>query len=295
MPNNAQQTNEIQRRSFALRAQSDSNSKDGGGSGIASVLGVMDSYRSVWSPKCYDKKVLAEFKQAGFISDSHKWDEDVATIDDAKVSRNELSIKWTYYSTDDAQQMRTKVSERIERQKEVGLSVGCMIDWAEVEDFDNGEKLWTYAERMIGDDMSLYDPAIRKYKGYCWIIPKVTRLVEVALTPIPAVPGSRVDESRSAIDLLQDSDLRTGLRLEEHLRLVQTAVAGLEARLIDKEQDCESQGRVGYVDRVPQIVALRDSLSALLTRCSTPEPQQVDDVTKRLADIEVARRLALLG
>ncbi len=288
----SQPTEQIERRSYELRAESVSSDGPGGLKGIANVMGVMDAYRSVWSTKAYGKDVLKTFVESGFISEAHNWSEDVATIDDAKVSRNQLNISATFHSTDRAQDMRTKCTERISRGKTVGFSVGCMLDWSEVQDFDSGEKLWLYAEKILADDMSLYDPAIRKYKGYCWIIPKVSQLVETAITQCPAVPGSQATEARSQLNLLQDSELRIGLPLEEHLRLVRTANAGLEARLVDKAELATSQDRRPFSERLGSIVAMRDSLNSLIESCR--ESDQPDELNKRYTELVTQRRLASL-
>lgn len=285
-----QQGDEPVIRHFEFRAQASKESAEGGGNGVASVLGIMDSYRSVWSPNAYSKKVLAAFVSTGFISRGHNWNEDVATIDGASVNRNALNIAWSWHSTEDAQEQRTKVNERIERGKAVGLSVGAMLNWSKCADFDSGEKLWTYA-MGLGEPMELYDESIRKYKGYCWLIPEVTRLCEVAITMIPAVPGSGVAQSRSLNDLLQDPSLLTGLRLEEHLQAVRTAVAGLEARLVDKAELCELQDRAPFTARLPQIEALRDSLSNLVDACRR-EPHE--DLTTELDQLRLEADLLLL-
>ncbi len=187
---------DIVRRSFAMRVDSMSDDGAGGGVGTACVLGVIDSYRSVWSPRGFSKPVLANSVNEGFMTPNHDWEDDCGTIDALKIARNELKVEWQYYTTNDAQQVRQKCKDRMDRGKSIGLSIGASVNWAKCADFDSGEKLWTYAEGL-GEPMELYDPAIRKHKGYCWIIPEVTRLYEVAITNAPAVPGSKVTEARS--------------------------------------------------------------------------------------------------
>ncbi len=282
---------DIQRRTYELRAESIASGSTGGGKGVACVLGVLDAYRSVWSPRCYKKPVLTAFVQNGFISDSHDWSEDLATINMASVSGVALNIGWDWYSTDCAQQMRTKVNERIERGKTVGLSVACGIDWDQVADFNDGQKLWTYAEGL-GEPMDLYDPTIRKYKGYCWFIPEVTRLIETAVTPVPAVPGSMATEGRSLNEFLR-GELRVDLSLEENLRLVRAAVVGVEARMQETAEARESDDRRPFVERLPQLEALRDSLSSLIERCAPSTPAAARDLNREaddlLLDIELAR------
>lgn len=283
------QHEEIVRRSFELRAESMKDDGNGGGKGIACALGRLDSYRSVWSPRAFAKPILSAFVDSGFISDSHDWTDDLATIDAAAVRGNNLEIEWTWYPTDDAQEMRKKVGCRIERNKSVGLSIGAMIDWALCADFDTGEKLWTYAEGL-GEPMDLYDPAIRKHKGYCWIIPKVTRLVEAAITQIPAVPGSAVSEIRAMNDLKQ-SDSRGELSFADELDMVLGAVQAVEGRALEIEAlRSETNGRIGR-DNVARLLALRSSIDALIQRSHSRSDAGRDALAERLETIRSMRRL----
>lgn len=293
MPKLNDQKTDVLRRSYSMRAEDLAGDGPGGGRGIACALGRLDSYRSVISPRAFGKAVLSGFVQSGFISDGHDWTEDLATIDSARVQNNELVVEWTWYPTDDAQEMRAKVATRVERGKDVGLSVGMWIDWSKCAEFDSGEKLWTYAEGL-GEPMDLYDPAIRKHKGYCWIIPTVTRLVETAITLIPSVPGSAVSDVR-ALDDLPEGRPRGDLPFAEELDLVLGAVQAVEGRALEiEEMRSEQNGRIGR-DNLKRIEALRDSLSAILARSisqSVPEP---DPMLAKLESIRAQRRLGAIS
>lgn len=277
---------DIVRRSLALRVDSMSDEGPGGGKGTACAMGVMDAYRSVWSPRCFGKKVLENSIAEGFMTPNHDWEEDCGTIEALKVARNELSVEWMFYTDDDSQKVRTKCKDRQDRGKSIGLSIGASVNWQKCADFDSGEKLWTYAEGL-GEDMSLYDPAIRKHKGYCWIIPEVTRLYEVAITNAPAVPGSKVSEVRSMNDLLRGGDLGA-LSFGEALDMVLGAVQGIEARALEIEELRES-GRIGR-DNLKRIEALRDSMSNLLSRQTSTTP--ADDLDERMLAFRAKRLLA---
>lgn len=277
-------TEQIERRSWELRVESLGDG-DGGGRGVACVLGVMDAYRSVWSPRAFSAAVLQQFVRDGFISDGHDVRDDLATIDSARVRERELVIEWTWYPTEQAQEMRAKVAARLEREKSVGLSIGAVIDWSQVAECDSGEKLWAYCE-SLGEPMELYDPAIRGYRGYCWVIPRVERLVETAITPIPAVPGSAVQIAR---DVLSAAEAHDGLSFAESLDIALGAVREVEARALSIEELRGARaGRIGR-DNLSRIRALRDSLDSILARNSTIRP---DETARRLMAIRAKRRLA---
>lgn len=274
-----------------MRAEAIHDDGSGGGTGIACACGVLDAYRSVWSPRAFSKAVLGAFVDSGFISDSHDWADDLATIDSASMRGAELAISWSWYPTEAAQEMRSKVATRIERKKSVGLSIGAMPEWASCAEFDSGEKLWTYCEGL-GEPMNLYDPAIRKHKGYCWIIPKVARLVEAAITQIPAVPGSAVSAVR-ALNNVSEGASRGDVPFSEELELVLGAVQEIEGRALDIEElRAATNGRIGR-DNLRRIEAIRDSLTNLIGRNSQPEPISLgDELIQRLESIRARRRLA---
>lgn len=281
-------TEQIERRAWAMRVESRPDG-DGGGRGVACVLGVLDSYRSVWSPRAFGRDVLDDFVRDGFISDGHEIRDDLATIVSAEVKGRDLVIEWSWYPTEDAQEMRAKVATRLEREKTVGLSIGAMIDWSQVSEFQSGEQLWSFAEK-IGEPMDLYDVELRAHRGYCWLIPRVTRLIETAITAIPAVPGSSVQTAR-AIDILVAGEPRAGLPFAAELDIALGAVREIEARALDIEELRGARGgRIGR-DNLERIKALRDSLDAILSRNSSLKP---DDVAKRLDALRVKQRLAAL-
>ncbi len=282
--------NEVLRRSFELRADAFRTEGHGGFSGVANVMGVLDSWRSVIFPGAYSPEVLREFEKTGFITKNHDWKEDVATIQSANSQGRELRISAEFHSDEESQKTRTKMQERAEREKMVGLSVGFSPDWSKVEDFDSGEKLLTYA-KGCGADLTLFDPKLAEFKGYCWAIPTVSRLYEVAITSAPATPGSMADTVRSLNQFLNDESLHAGMTLEDHLNAVRAAVLSAESRLVDLAQSREDDGRKPFIERVPQIMALRDSLSALLERCEAQnnEPNDIRrEIDDFLLDVELA-------
>lgn len=280
---------EIIRRSYALRVDTLSDDGPGGGEGTACAMGVIDSYRSVWSPRCFGKDILKKSVSDGFMTPNHAWEDDCGTIEGLRVAKNELKIEWLFYTDEDSQKIRTKCKDRQDRGKSIGLSIGASVNWSKCADFDSGEKLWTYAEGL-GEDMSLYDPTIRKHKGYCWIIPEVTRLFEVAITNAPAVPGSKATEVRSLDDLLSGEPLG-GLPFGEHLERVLGALVGVEGRALEIEELRAGKGeRIGR-DNLGRIVALRDSLTGLIERSGNPQP---DAATRAVENYLAARRIPAL-
>lgn len=165
--------------------------------GIANVMGVVDSYRSVFYPGAYKKKVMDDFVESGFITYNHVVREEFPVGMPTKMSTQGyallLSMDFHEKSTK-SQELRDICMERMSKNKKVGLSVG---GYGEEVYFKNGKNLLAHAEGL-GCNMDLFDAkTIEKYTDGIWGIPEVNRLKEVAITFCPAVPGSDVIAVRS--------------------------------------------------------------------------------------------------
>lgn len=100
-------------------------SEEGAGSfaGYGSVYGNKDRDEEVIDPEAVVN--LESFLKDGFGAVGHNWGAlPIATIDAAKQDGQGLHISAGYHSTQDAQDARTVVRERLERGKSVGLSIG---------------------------------------------------------------------------------------------------------------------------------------------------------------------------
>lgn len=93
--------------------------------GYGAVYGNVDRDNEIIAPGAFAESLPA-FIRAGFIADAHKWDEDIATVVDAVEDGYGLYIKCQYLPDEDSQAARIKTAAKIERGKDVGLSVGFM-------------------------------------------------------------------------------------------------------------------------------------------------------------------------
>jgi HK97 family phage prohead protease len=99
----------------------------GGFTGYASVFDVVDRGGDLVTKGAFSKS-LDRFKQDGFIAVGHDWSQSgVATIKEAREDERGLWIEAEFHSTPDAQAERTKLAERLERGKSVGLSIGFRV------------------------------------------------------------------------------------------------------------------------------------------------------------------------
>lgn len=166
--------------------------------GVASVAGVLDSYDDVIMPGALSESVLSEFRATGFVADSHDWSAMIAMPIVAEVRGVDLYTEAEFHSTADAQAVRTKCAERIDRGLSVGLSIGFMVAPTDYRSFTSGDALLKWAE---GAGYSLGDldtEGIRACNRRCQAITNIARLIEYSVVAIPANPASWATEVRSA-------------------------------------------------------------------------------------------------
>lgn len=172
--------------------------------GIASVAGVLDSYDDVIMPGALSESVLAEFRASGFVADSHDWRSMVAMPTVAEVRGVELYTEAEFHSTEDAQAVRTKCAERIERGLSVGLSIGFMMAPAAYKSFTSGDALLKWAEATGYSLADLDTETIRACKRRCQAITEISRLIEYSVVAIPANPASWATEVKTADGIAGD-------------------------------------------------------------------------------------------
>lgn len=72
-------------------------------------------------------KSLSEFCHYGFLADSHAWHKEIGTITSAVEDDSGLLVTAKFYSTPDAQIIRQKLKEKVERGARPGLSIGYQV------------------------------------------------------------------------------------------------------------------------------------------------------------------------
>lgn len=178
--------------------------------GIASVAGVLDSYDDVIMPGALSESVLSEFRASGFVADSHDWRSMVAMPTVAEVRGVELYTEAEFHSTDDAQAVRTKCAERIDRGLSVGLSIGFMMAPAAYKSFTSGDALLKWAEASGYSLADMDTETIRACKRRCQAITDISRLIEYSVVAIPANPASFATEVKTADGMTGPGDIAQG-------------------------------------------------------------------------------------
>lgn len=181
-------------KTFALKAQ---GLADNHLRGIASVAGVLDSYDDVILPGAFTDEVLADFLATGFVADGHDWRQMIAMPTVAEVRGVDLYTEAEFHSTDDAQAIRTKCAERIERGLSVGLSVGFSMASTDYKSFATGAALLKWAEGAGYSLADLDTAAISACARRCSVIVKVAKLYEYSVVAAPANPQSWATEVKA--------------------------------------------------------------------------------------------------
>lgn len=116
---------------FAVKALAD----DGTFELYAAVFGNVDRQDQVIAPNAFTN--LDAFVRDGWGDVNHAWNGlGVATIDAATQDQVGLKIRGRFHSTPDAQEVRTKVRERLERGKTAPCSIGFRVLDSAVETRD---------------------------------------------------------------------------------------------------------------------------------------------------------------
>jgi hypothetical protein len=129
--------------------------------GIAAVFSNIDRQHDVIQPGAFTR-TLPDFIKSGFLANAHDWSEPVGTIDEAIETNDGLYVRGKFHSTPNAQLLRKVIRERLERGKDVAMSIGYQI----TEDAFDSEK----SVRML----------------------KELELFEVSVVSVPANPLARL-------------------------------------------------------------------------------------------------------
>jgi len=101
--------------------------------GLAAVFSNIDRQNDIIQPGAF-LKTLEDFPARGFLANAHDWSEPVGTIDEARETRDGLWVRGEFHSTPKAQLLRKVVRERLDRGKQVAMSIGFKVTG---DSFDN--------------------------------------------------------------------------------------------------------------------------------------------------------------
>lgn len=270
--------------------------------GWASVMGIMDRGGDCICPGFW-KSVLKGFKQHGFISASHDWTDFMAMPVEAaertvEIDGQKRAVLWSkaeFHSTQDAQDLRTKCQERMDRGLSIGLSVGFGIDYQEGRVwFQSGKDMWKHVEECADIDTALFDKkSITAYKGPCRLLLPggCTDLFEWAITPVPmhqnalatsvkSADGDEGGEDAAPKHFGLDNSALNALEFGSHAETVLTAVRGLVARSADYKSVREEKGRSLSEQRRAELEQLRSLIDGLLAT-DTEAPKSLHELRAR--------------
>jgi HK97 family phage prohead protease len=187
---------------------------------------------------------IDEYIAKGFITFNHEWfEKPIGYIVEAKEDSKGLFIKVAFHDTDEAQECRKIVLERLAAGKFVGLSIGYRTIESSMETRD-------------GED-------VRNLK-------KVA-IFETAITIMPMNPEAAVTNAKGLPSL--DAS-HAGVTLDEEIDTVLAAANGLTQRLEEVKALRESDGRDLSEKRISQIGELIERLDALRAK---PQEKRTDD------------------
>lgn len=230
----------LERKTFELKELSDGA---GGFEGYAAVTGNVDRGGDIIQPGAFVN--LEEFVKEGFITFNHEWyEKPIGYIVKAYEDANGLFIVVNFHDTDEGQECRKIVNERLSAGKFVGLSIG----------YRTIESTWEVRE---SDDVRIL---------------KAVELFETAITLMPMNPEAHVTSAKD----LQGSETR--LRLEDHLNSSLLAVADAAKHLQAHMDMKDGNGRRVSPSVIEQALQTKAELDGLCEKLQQkPDEEQADE------------------
>lgn len=260
--------NHPEKRSYQFRAEV---GETGAGTlrGVASNVGVMDSYRSVILPGAFDA-AIPDFLKSGHVCFNHEWGTWIGYPTEARMQGRSLVVEGAFYEDEKSQDIRQKIATRQKNGLETDFSITFWPDYESVEYFQSGAQLWDRCAGM-GVNMAQMDPSIRSEEGFCWIIPKVKEIGEWGPVMAGATPGAGATSVRGLNDL-RDPSLADAT-LETHLEVVLAAAQGALARFEAYAETRANDNRPVSRERLNQLEALAGCLTEMVARCKAGDPR----------------------
>lgn len=182
----------------------DSNYQWGRIVGSISSIGSINRNGSCHFPGMFDK-ILADKQQQlsnSFVSLDHDWSNYMAMPEDIWLEGNILYGSAKFHSTPDAQNLRQKITERIENGHSVGQSITHEFLMANRIWFDSGKEMATFIKDNPKYDVAEFNmKQIEEYCGMCRAILSSENILEWAIAPVPADITSKVMEANSGKSL----------------------------------------------------------------------------------------------
>lgn len=249
---------------------------DGSGilSGNANVMGVIDSYRSIFVPGCF-RDALPNFLARGHMIWNHSSGEWIGTPKIAEERGRFLYVEGEFYSDAESQSKRQKLVERDDRGKLTDFSITFRIDWDQVNEFRNGAAAYDHLVAVNGIPVSMLDPEMRNDPDPCWTIHRVLWLAEFGPVMVGAVPGAVATGVRGENDFESLGSLSGPTAFDQHFETVLSAVDKVIERYRDYAGMRSNQNKDVPKNRFGQAVALRAKLDELIRSTSPSDPEWI--------------------
>lgn len=257
----------------------DDENGPGGFEGHASISGNLDDGGDIILDGSF-KSVIDAFLRSGFTAHSHEWDIKDGVIGypmEAYEDENGLFVSMKFHSTDDAQTVRTKMRERIEDGKEVGLSIGYRPSkptYIYPKDFEKELPKYLKPEFL--------EAGLAKAKQFKFIrvIPTMSELKEFSVVTSPMNQESQVVNVKSSTEDEMIDEEKVGARNSGRDKATIQNIHDMAAEM-------EPSVCPGYTSRVSghedlatadlEAKEVKDIFSEEMARRSEPKPYQIWD------------------
>ena len=178
-----------------------SDEDNGSFSGYGNNFGILDSYDDISLPGCFSEG-LKNFVDSGFGGVDHRWGikDEIGIVENAFEDATGLYIEISYHPTDDAQNIRKKINNRLANDKKCSLSIGYrVVD----KEYIVGEEA---AQFLINPSQKVLD-YLKKKQPLVRLLKKV-KLYEVSPVSVGANSASEISEAKSAVLTARHREVR---------------------------------------------------------------------------------------
>lgn len=198
-------------KSFTLQEVKSTSEGAGFVEGIGNTLFEVDKYGDI----AIDYKGINEFVENGSVYDQHgatdggemgdyTIDKQLGTIEEAKAVPNGLYVKWQWHTDSKSQSYKAKIQDKIDRNKNVFLSIGYKLAEPAIYVYQNEFKS-KLSEYIPKDKLPAVLKKAEGMQRVRLIVPKVN---EITITPNPVNENSMATgykaEKNSEIEFTKD-------------------------------------------------------------------------------------------
>lgn len=243
---------------------------NGGLAGYASTFGDLDSCGDIVMPGAYSA-TLPAFLRDGWLGADHNWDFDdqIGYWTAANEDEHGLYVEAAFYGTPDGQKVRQIVNERLAAGKSVNLSIGYVVEAAEMVSGADARQFLRDPQQAAQLDDADQVRLLKKISLY-----------EVSVVSVPALASAAVTGAKSDKDMAH-----AAMPFADQLQTALAAIEETKRRAIAINELRVKEGRQLSGANRDRLASMLESMKACMA--DVQELLDATDPAAKQADPEV--------